>query len=362
MSATDEEAQPRDIPVTALSESGLAAARALLTIPAPALPLEETDRHGDVPARVRAHRIRVGRSDRRARGGAADLLAARKATPGALSQHYDIPAVSYRRGAAPALVVLSMICAGAWAADHAAFTEVHQDYLPLLPLWFLTFTLSALPLFLTWADKPYKVTTRQLRQLAELRVVVAVPVYNEDLALLDRCLWSLANSSRPPEVIHVVEDGPSVDYGRLREHWLAHCPRIRWTVLARNRGKKRRPVRRVHRAPGRRHLHHRGFRHHAGAPGHRGGPQALRRSRRGLGGGHRRGLQQAGELADHGGRGPQHLLSAGLLGHPVGLRRRADQPGHVRAVPGPGDQGDRARLRRRDVPSAGRSGSATTRC
>ena len=166
------------------------------------------------------------------------MLAARQATPGALSQHYDIPAVSYRRGAAPVLVALSMICAGAWAADHAAFTEVHRDYLPLLPLWFLTFTLSALPLFLTWADQPYQVTARQLRQLAQLRVVVAVPVYNEDLALLDRCLWSLANSSRPPEVIHVVEDGPSVDYSLLREHWLAHCPRIRWTVLERNRGKK----------------------------------------------------------------------------------------------------------------------------
>jgi hyaluronan synthase len=119
------------------------------------------------------------------------------------------------------------------------FLLAHRAYLPLLPLWALTFTLSTLPLFICWADRPYTVTPRQRRQLAGLRVVVAVPVYNEDPGLLDRCLWSLANSSRPPDVIHVVEDGPSVDYSMLREHWLAHCPAVQWTVLPSNVGKKR---------------------------------------------------------------------------------------------------------------------------
>ena len=70
-------------------------------------------------------------------------------------------------------------------------------------------------------------------------MVVAVPVYNEDPGLLDRCLWSLANSTRAPDVIHVVEDGPSVDYTAVRAHWLTNCERLQWTVLEHNAGKKR---------------------------------------------------------------------------------------------------------------------------
>ncbi len=143
------------------------------------------------------------------------------------------------RRLAPMLVGLAMLTTAAWAASHADFVLTHTAYLALLPLWSLTFVLSSLPLFIGWADRPYQTTARQQRQLDQLHVVTAVPVYNEDPGLLDRCLWSLANSSRPPNVIHVVEDGPSVDYSEVREHWLAHCPLIRWTALPSNGGKKR---------------------------------------------------------------------------------------------------------------------------
>jgi hyaluronan synthase len=146
--------------------------------------------------------------------------------------------VVHERRLAPLLLALAMLTTAAWAASHLAFVLSHAAYLKLLPLWSLTFVLSSLPLFIGWADRPYQATPRQQRQLDRLHVVTAVPVYNEDPGLLDRCLWSLANSSRPPDVIHVVEDGPSVDYSVLREHWLAHCPAVTWTVLAQNAGKK----------------------------------------------------------------------------------------------------------------------------
>jgi hyaluronan synthase len=71
--------------------------------------------------------------------------------------------------------------------------------------------------------------------------VAAVPVYNEDPVLLDRCIWALVNQSRPPDVIHVVEDGPSADYSVLREHWQCPWPgraSVRWSQMPENGGKK----------------------------------------------------------------------------------------------------------------------------
>jgi hyaluronan synthase len=55
-------------------------------------------------------------------------------------------------------------------------------------------------------------------------VTVNVPVYNEDPALLDRCLYSLVNQVRPVQVIDVVDDGSSVGYSAIREYWEGYWP------------------------------------------------------------------------------------------------------------------------------------------
>jgi hyaluronan synthase len=167
-------------------------------------------------------------------------VAAGEVTPGALNHRYDIPRVTHERAKMPLLVSVAISGVATWAAVHFAFVLSRNAYLPLTPIWVAAFAFSALPLFLGWADRPVKVTPRQQCFLDTLHVTVAVPVYNEDPELLDRCIWSLANSSRPPQRIHVVEDGRSGDYSRLRAHWEgAHGPTlVRWERLARNMGKK----------------------------------------------------------------------------------------------------------------------------
>jgi hyaluronan synthase len=140
----------------------------------------------------------------------------------------------------PLLLFVGAAAMSTWAVVHVTWVLSHGAYLPLLPVWAAAFTMSALPLFLGWADRPVRVTARQQRFLSTLNVTVAVPVYNEDPALLDRCIWSLVNSSRAPECVHVVEDGESGDYSRLRAHWEGThgTTLVRWERLPRNLGKK----------------------------------------------------------------------------------------------------------------------------
>src|SRR5262249_29874035 len=73
----------------------------------------------------------------------------------------------------------------------------------------------------------------------KLRVVVNVPLYNEDPAFLDRCLWALVNQSRPPQRVDVVDDGSTIDYTSLRVRWEGcYGPtEVSWT-RQRNSGKK----------------------------------------------------------------------------------------------------------------------------
>lgn len=167
-------------------------------------------------------------------------MAPGQVTPGALSRTYDIPRVTARWGLAPLLISLSSATIAAWGAWHVIFVMSHRGYEILLPVWAPTFVLSALPLYLCWLDRPYTASQRASRHLDRLHVTVAVPVYNEDPPLLDRCIWSLVNSSRPPQCVHVVEDGPSGDYRRLRAHWEGRhgATEVVWTACPVNRGKK----------------------------------------------------------------------------------------------------------------------------
>lgn len=168
------------------------------------------------------------------------MLAPRQATPGALNATYDIPRVRHERQKAPFLVSMALCAVGAWAFMHAKFLVSHEMYLPLLPIWVIAFGLSSLPLIVGWFDRPYTVTARQQQYLDTMNVTVAVPVYNEDPELLDRCIWSLINSSRPPQCIHVVEDGKSGDYDALQTHWEGWHGEtlVKWERLEKNMGKK----------------------------------------------------------------------------------------------------------------------------
>lgn len=168
-------------------------------------------------------------------------MAPRQVTSGALNEYYKIPWVIHEHRKAPFLILIASITLLAWAIWHVDFVLTHRGYFILMPIWGVAFVLSGLPLFIGWANRPYTVTPRQQQLLNRLHVTVAIPVYNEDPELLDRCIWSLVNSSRPPECVHVVEDGKSGDYSVLREWWKGRhgITIICWERLAVNGGKKR---------------------------------------------------------------------------------------------------------------------------
>jgi hyaluronan synthase len=135
-------------------------------------------------------------------------------------------------------VALTLVTVALFAARRLLLTK---EVLPLVSIWGIGFVMRVVPLVTSWFDKPFTTTAEQGQALDRLCVVVAVPVYNEHPMLLDRCLWSLVNQSRQPDVIHVVEDGPSADYTALRDYWPRQCPgrvRVQWTRQQDNGGKK----------------------------------------------------------------------------------------------------------------------------
>jgi hyaluronan synthase len=88
---------------------------------------------------------------------------------------------------------------------------------------------------LAYLEKPVKITPRKQRWMDALNVVVNVPVYNEDPETLRACLRSLVDQSRPPQMVHVVDDGSknADSYTAVRE-WFerygpAHGVEVVWT-------------------------------------------------------------------------------------------------------------------------------------
>lgn len=171
-------------------------------------------------------------------GRDAVLLEEGQATPGALSGTYNVPTVCYVTSKSPLLVAFTLAAVALFAARHFLLTK---GVLLLVPIWGIGFVMRVVPLVTSWFDKPFTTTAQQGQALDRLCVVVAVPVYNEHPMLLDRCLWALVNQSRQPDVIHVVEDGPSADYTILRGYWLRQRSgrvRVQWTRQQENGGKK----------------------------------------------------------------------------------------------------------------------------
>jgi hyaluronan synthase len=92
---------------------------------------------------------------------------------------------------------------------------------PLAALWVPRFLSLCWQWTASWFDQP---TQDYAPRLDRLALTVVIPCYNEDPGLLDRCLWALHRQTRLPQRIVVVNDGSSVDYRQLREHWTRIAP------------------------------------------------------------------------------------------------------------------------------------------
>lgn len=136
----------------------------------------------------------------------------------------------------------TVILAGCALAAYrrANFFVIYKHEIALMSIWAGLFLFAVVQGFLAWFDRPYTVSSHERARLDRLRVTVNIPVYNEDLALLDRALYALARQTRLPNRVSVVDDGSLQDYAQVRAWWLAHWPagsELRWERQP-NGGKK----------------------------------------------------------------------------------------------------------------------------
>ena len=178
-----------------------------------------------------------GSSHRSTDHGDPGSVAAREECRGALSSRYDIPEVAIRPVRRIPYAVIAIAVASIGLARHADFIAVYGRYRVLMVSWMIVFLLAVAQWALSLREHPFAGWSRRLDAL---RVVVSLPVYNEDALTLDRVLYALAHQTRLPDVVHVVDDGSRINYQQLRDHWERDPvlgPRLIWT-RQRNAGKK----------------------------------------------------------------------------------------------------------------------------
>jgi cellulose synthase/poly-beta-1,6-N-acetylglucosamine synthase-like glycosyltransferase len=118
------------------------------------------------------------------------------------------------------VVVLGL--AAMWAAHHA-ITAADWDSRTtnrLSMVWLALFFVFMAQTLMYHFERPHRPTARQMRQLDNLHVSILVPAYNEDPGYLKLGLESFLRQTRPPNSVHVVDDGStSGDYGDVRDWW-----------------------------------------------------------------------------------------------------------------------------------------------
>jgi hyaluronan synthase len=153
---------------------------------------------------------------------------------------YDIPRVVLRRSPRSVLVLFAGTAFILLLPHHLDILATYQGAALLVKIWTGVFILSVIQLFLSWRDAPVKVTPAQQEQLDHMIVTVNIPVYNEDVQLLDRAIFALFNQTRLPDRVQVVDDGSAIDYSELRDYWVCNHPAqvdFSW-VRQENRGKR----------------------------------------------------------------------------------------------------------------------------
>jgi len=127
--------------------------------------------------------------------------------------------VSNGRGVFVAVVILAL--AIGWLVRHL-YAIVYPEFLStgsLALIWALTFSSIAWTALLAVLERPKKASRLQQLALDKLSVVVLIPAYNEEPALLQACIKSVLDQTRPVQHIEVVDDGSTVSYKTVTD-WL----------------------------------------------------------------------------------------------------------------------------------------------
>lgn len=133
---------------------------------------------------------------------------------------------------------------GLWGAHHVAgiVDTAHGHGTQFGVLFAIAFALLAFQTVLYHLERPIRATPEEQCALDALQVVVAVPAYNEDPGLLRRCLFSMLEQTRLPDLVFVVDDGSDkADYSAVQAEWEAAAliagVRTRWARIP-NAGKR----------------------------------------------------------------------------------------------------------------------------
>lgn len=160
----------------------------------------------------------------------------------AVPHRYDIPEVRLLRSRYLPVVLATFVVILAWATYRALAVDraFHGDDGSAL-LWTALFLAAGHQIALAWFDRPFTVNLGQQVGLDQLYVTVNVPLYNEDLAVIDRTIYALFRQSRLPNRIQVVDDGStSSNYAEIRDYWLRRAPRgVEFTWVRTKNGGKR---------------------------------------------------------------------------------------------------------------------------
>ncbi|MFP5068500.1 glycosyltransferase [Pseudonocardia nantongensis] len=155
--------------------------------------------------------------------------------------------VTRRRSTAIVLGIVALLIIAAWAGHHAVETlrALDGDGTQFGLLFTIGFAFIVLQTILYFLERPVAAWPwHEKLVLDKLHVTVPVPVYNEDPELLRRCLWSLLEQERRPNLVYVVDDGSDlakVDYGQIYREF-GRAARLagveaRWVRTA-NQGKR----------------------------------------------------------------------------------------------------------------------------
>jgi len=137
-----------------------------------------------------------------------------------------VPDAKYKRGRSLIMANVLLMLIAMWAVRHiysilflAQGNNGTSGYgAQFGVIYAFAFGILAWQTLLYCLEKPYTVTPRQQNELNTVRVIVNVPVCNEDVSALKLCLVSLVRQSRRPDLIHVVVNGPNrIDYAAVRE-------------------------------------------------------------------------------------------------------------------------------------------------
>lgn len=126
--------------------------------------------------------------------------------------------IERRHSTGTVIATVTLLCVAGWAVHHIYETvrATQGGGTQFGAVFALGFAFIAGQTVLYYLERPVGALGWHERHvLDQMYVVVPVPVYNEDPELLRRCLWSLLQQSRLPDLVFVVDDGSDlskVDY------------------------------------------------------------------------------------------------------------------------------------------------------